>query len=299
MPSLATRDLCFVIAVHNRREFTRACLAALAPRDTRIVVVDDGSTDGTADMIRAGFPDVAVLAGGGDLWWSGATNLGARYALARGAACVVCLNDDTLPRPDFALRLAEAASRMPNTLIGARAVDAHSGRPLFAGERMNWLAAAPYPAEPAGPDADFAEVTHAPGRGLLIPAAVFAKIGFFDAVHFPQYAADYDFTHRARRAGFGVVCYYPAVLGMYPDASGDAANRRRKSLANYRQHLFGVKGGANLPVFVRYAARNCPPALLPFCLAAGLARRIGGYPAEWLRERAAEWRRWKHAGHQV
>ena len=298
---VTTRDLCFVIPVHNRREFTRNCLAALAKQETRIIVVDDGSTDGTEAMIRCEFPEVTVLRGDGNLWWSGATNLGAKHGLELGAACIVCLNDDTLPQPDFARRLAEAASQMPNTIIGAMAVDARTGCPIFGGERMNWLAAAPYPLLPktGAPPEGIVEVSHAPGRGLLIPAAVFRRAGFFDADCFPQYAADYDFTSRARSLGFRVVCYYPAVLGIYPEASGDAANRSRRSFANYWQHLSGVKGGANLAVFVRYAGRHCPLALLPSCLVIGVLRRIGGYPAAWIRERVVGWRRWNHAGHEA
>ena len=296
LPDITASDLCFVIAVHNRREFTRNCLLCLSSQGApgaRIVVVDDGSSDGTTEMIESAFPGVIVIPGDGNLWWSGATNAGIEVALELRAKYVVCLNDDTQPPSDFVEQLAAAASRMPDTIIGALAIDARTGRPLFGGERMNWLTAAPHPMLPkrGSPLPEVVEVTHAPGRGLLIPAAVFHKIGRFDATRFPQYAGDYDFTHRARRAGFRIVCDYRVKLTMYPDASGDASNRACKSFANYKQHLFGMRGGGNLRVFLTYSWRNCPRGLLPFCLAAGSARRIGGYPLEWMRERVTGWRR--------
>jgi GT2 family glycosyltransferase len=270
-----------VIPVHNRREFTRNCLAALRDQTAkafRTIVVDDGSTDGTSELILAEFPDIELLHGDGNLWWAEATNLGIRHALRLGARWIVCLNDDTLPPPDFTANLMASAGRHPEALIGACAVDAGTGAKVFVGERMNWVLAAPDAL--VGDGTDTVDVTHAPGRGLLIPAAVFARIGFFDSARFPQYAADYDFTHRARRAGFRVVCDRRVILEIFPEASGAAAYRKHKSWANFRRHLFDRRGGGNLRVFWRYALRNCPWMLLPVCLPVGLARRIGGYLIE-------------------
>jgi GT2 family glycosyltransferase len=274
-----------VIPVHNRREFTRNCLAALDAQtcaDFRTIVVDDGSTDGSARMIRASFPRVRLLKGDGNLWWAEAMNRGIRRALTLGARRIVCLNDDTLPPPDFIANLLASAAWHPETIVGARAVDHATGETVFDGERMHWLFAAPVPL--SARDSEVADVTHSPGRGLLIPAAVFSRIGLFDSARFPQYAADYDFTHRARRAGFRVIRDPHVILRVFPEASGDAAHRARKSWANYRKHLFDRRGGGNLRVFLRYALRNCPLLLLPVCLPVGLARRIGGYLLEWIAE---------------
>lgn len=273
----------FVIPVHNRRHFTRACLEALrrqTDRGFRTIVIDDGSEDGTGQMIREEFPEVELLRGDGSLWWAEATNAGVRRALAAGGGPVVCLNDDTVPQADFVARLRESMERHPGTLISAAAMDIATGAPLSGGERVNWLLASH--ASLLGDSADVVEVTHAQGRGLLIPETVLAAIGLFDSRRFPHYAADYDFTHRARRAGFRIICDRSVVLGAYPAASGDAQNRRERSWRNYGRHLFGMRGGGNLAVFLRYAMRNCPWPLLPACLAVGLARRILGYPLHWM-----------------
>ena len=67
---------CIVIPVYNRRTLTLQCLdhlqwcASLA--DWRVVLVDDGSTDGTADEVRTRFPHVDIVQGSGDLFWTGA-----------------------------------------------------------------------------------------------------------------------------------------------------------------------------------------------------------------------------------
>jgi glycosyltransferase involved in cell wall biosynthesis/GT2 family glycosyltransferase len=278
-----------VIPVHNRVAFTRDCLTALDRQTVRgfhVIVVDDGSSDGTAEMVRAEFPSVRLLTGDGTLWWSGATNLAVAESRRCGATHVVTLNNDTNPPPDFIQNMLTAAAMMPSALIGAYAVDAVSGEPLYGGEWMRWLTASSKNLlfDTRRSLRRLVETTHYPGRGLLIPVDVFDRIGLFDAVHFPQTAADYDFTHRARRAGYRIFCDSSSVLRIHPAESGDAIWRLRKSWGNYRRHLFDNRGGGNLRVFFWFAVRNCPTALLPLCLVVGLTRRTGGYLLEWMTE---------------
>lgn len=290
MPADRTTIRLFVIVpAHNRREYTRQCLEHLRAQtrqDVRVVVVDDGSSDGTSQMVRSEFPEALLLRGDGSLWWAGAVNRGIQEALALDATHILCLNDDTCPPPDFIERILETSLHLPDALVGAAEKNSLNGELCFAGERINWLSAgATSLLNASSPIEDrIADVSHAPGRGLLIPAAVFRQIGFFDHIRLPQYAADYDFTHRACRAGYRVVCDRSAVLGTYPEASGGSTFRKRKSWKNYRRHLFDVKSEANIRVFFWYAVRNCPRHLLPICLAVGLLRRIGGYPLEWARQ---------------
>jgi glycosyltransferase involved in cell wall biosynthesis/GT2 family glycosyltransferase len=285
-------SLAVVIPVHNRAAFTRACLDALRRQSVRgfqIIVIDDGSTDGTEGLIRQEFPEVMLISGDGGLWWSKATNLGIAAALKQGAEFILTLNDDTLPAADFIEHILRSAALRPGALIGACAIDASTDQQVFGGEQVHWPTAAHRSLRSSK---DLVEVSHSPGRGLLIPAATFERVGWFDAIHFPQGTADYDFTHRARRAGARIYCDRSVVLKMYPAASGDASFRAHKSWRNYYRHLFDIKGGGNLRVFFWYAARNCPKPWLPLCLAAGLARRIGGYPLEWLKETFSARRSW-------
>src|SRR5262245_11719890 len=91
-----------VIPTHNRWEQARVCLSALS-RATyerfETVLIEDGCVDGTAEHCKKEFPDVHILHGDGNLWWSGAINLGVEYALEHGADAIVWLNDDNRVEP--------------------------------------------------------------------------------------------------------------------------------------------------------------------------------------------------------
>jgi GT2 family glycosyltransferase len=272
-----------IIPVHNRKEFTRQCLFSLRQqtyKDFEVVVVDDGSSDGTYEMLENEFPEVHVIKGNGNLWWTAATNLGVKYALESDAEYILTLNNDTIATEDFLEKMVYWAEKEPKALLGAFAIDANTKKPVYGGEIINWKWASSKFLLDILPQEKWHglhEVTHFPGRGLLIPVEVFKDIGLHDEKNFPHYAADYDFTHRAIRAGYKVFCNYDARLLIYPEESGDAENRKKKSLKNYYNHLFGMKGGGNIKIFTKYAMRNCPLKYLGIFLLIGLIRRIGGY----------------------
>jgi GT2 family glycosyltransferase len=276
-----------VIPVLNRWGFTEPCLNALrqqTSQEFRVIVVDHGSTDGTRERIADGFPEVTLLLGDLSMWWTGATNLGVRRALAEGTEAVVTLNNDTVPTNVYIEQLlAGFRATGEVALIGSAAFDETTGDLISTGECVNWLI------DTATPPTGRPEMLHGvallsceryPGRGLLVPTRVFRSIGLFDEVAFPHYLADYDFSLRARAAGFGLYCATAATLGTYPDETTANVLVRQKSLRCYLQHLFTRRGGAELTSFYRYAFRHCPYYALPTFLAIGTVRRLGGY---WLK----------------
>lgn len=277
-----------IIPVHNRILFTDSCLKSLCNQsiqDFKIVVIDDGSTDGTEELIKNQYPEVILIKGNGNLWWTAATNMGVQYALGHGAKYILTLNNDTYAPTDFLEKMLYWAEQVPTALLGALAVDAETLQPVYGGERIRWNCGDSIMLlDHISPDDlhGLHEVTHFPGRGLLIPSKVFRTIGLYDQKNFPHYAADDDFTHRASRAGYPIFCNYDAHLFIYPTASGSVDLVIKKNLNNYYQHLFGIKGAANLKYFTRYCLLNCPRRYLPWFLLRGYFQRIFGYWFHWL-----------------
>ena len=284
------KSLFVVIPVYNRRRFTQECLISLSRqtcRDFKIIVIDDGSTDGTDQMIKDEFPEVILLHGDGNLWWTKATNLGIKYALNQDAEYILTLNNDTILSEDYFEKMIFHASKKKDALLGSLALDYKTQNPVYGGEIINWkkakfdsLLTRLEPDKYQG----LHKVTHFLGRGLLIPSVVFKKIGLFDENNFPHYLADYDFTHKAVRNGFDIYCNYDAKLFMFTEESGDYKNRKIKSIKNYLNHLLGMKGGGNIKTFVIYSIKNCPRKYLVNFLIIGLFKRIFGYLYYWALE---------------
>lgn len=275
--------ICIVIPVHNRKKFTRECLLSLESQTISvdyIIVVDDGSTDGTKKMIQTEFPEVILLEGNGSLYWTAAINMGIKTALSLKADFVLTLNNDTVAAPDFVEKMVLHADQKPPILLGALDINMKSKKAYYGGELFNWRSgASTYLLNVLKKEEQHGlhEVSLFPARGLLIPRLVFETIGLFEEKQLPHYLADYDFTQRARKKGFKIYCNYDAKLFTYPEEGGDHKIRERKTMKNYFKHLFSIKGGGNLRNFTIYTLRNCPPVDIVFALLSGYTRRMGGF----------------------
>ena len=278
--------LAIVIPVHNRREITRTCLLALR-RQTythfTTVVVDDGSSDGTWEMLAAEFPEVIALRGDGSLWWTGATNRGCAWALGRGERfdAVVVLNDDTEPAPAWLAALVLLWRGNPTALVGSLVVEAQSGRTLHAEERLDWWTAKyrrPWRGVPAtevrrraGP---LLTTDLLCGTGTLIPVRALRELGPFDSA-LPQYAADYEFSRRAADAGWTLVVSTDGSLQLNQATTG-LRPRRGDSLGDLFLSLWSRRSSTGWPYRVRFALRACPRAALPSYLAFDAVRIVVG-----------------------
>ncbi len=227
-----------VLPVYNRRETTLRALRSLSDADKtgmtlHVVVVDDGSSDGTAEAIRHAHPDVDIVTGDGSLFYAGGTNAGLRRLLEVGIDYAVIANDDAVFSRQVFVELLKCAHQFPHSVVGALLLLWDTPHRVFqvgqvwdtwyGGWRMPYqLTAFTVPPEPW-------EVEALVGNCTLVPAAALQSLGLLDDVRFPQLWADVEFTTRLRRGGWRLLLAPRARVfcqpNTYPPSLGSGSLR--------------------------------------------------------------------------
>ena len=242
--AVAQPHVAVIVLAHGRREDTLDCLASVARAGwglLTVIMVDNGSRDGTAEAVSARFPSTYVIRQERNLGFAGGNNVGIRRALALGADYVFLLNNDATIATDTIARCVEAARRHPDAgalcpviyfaeppdliwYAGAifDATRAHSGRMLG------------YRESDSGQLTGTRETDRMTGAAVLIPQRVLEQVGLLDAGLFFLYE-DVDWSLRARRAG------HPIYL--VPEAKA-------------WHRVSATSGGEHSPLIAYYDTRN-------------------------------------------
>lgn len=279
-----------VIPVRNRWHLTKTCLESLALQgcsNSSVVVIDDGSTDGTAEHLAQEFPEVVVLSGDGELWWTGATALGIDWVLERCGEddFILTLNNDTTVGSDYIEVLrGVAAARHGRALVGSVAVDNRDSDTIVdGGPHINWVTAkggSHHSGESLqavrGDGIAHTEPNLLPGRGTLIPVQCIRDIGNFEAKRLPHYGADYEFSARARRAGYDLVMSYEAPVYSEVEATGVSTKRSRLAWGAFWRMFTSRRSPACLLYRWRFGILSAPRHLAPIFLVMDTARVLLG-----------------------
>ena len=215
-----------LLPVHNRRAITVRMAEALrgqTRQDFQLVLVDDGSTDGTADAVRAVLPSAVVIRGDGNWWWAGCLHHACEWLAAKGVPgeAVICfLNDDVDIARDFlALAVAELAA-CADTLLLARQMGATAGgQGRGAGGMHVDLARLQFTSA-----ADPSAINCLPTSGLFLRWRDVGRTGGFHPRLLPHYFSDYEFTLRAHRRGLRLRVAEQAQLCLHADTGWSRAD---------------------------------------------------------------------------
>lgn len=277
--------------VFNGLSYTKKCLKALYEQKNicalknqnnlvHIIIVDDGSSDGTTDWIITNYPEVHIVYGDGKLWWSGGINKGVAYALDNlKSDYILWWNNDIIPRNDYFLQLFDIIENYPkDVLIGSKIFvlnqdiiwgmggkfDPYNGIKFMYGEQT--------------PDNEnFSkplEVDWFPGMGTTIHRSVFEKIGFLDEINFPQYHGDSDFTFRAKKAGFRLMVF--PELNIYNDNTNTGLIHQ-SSIRKLIHSLKSIKSNYNIRKDFLFYKKHSTSIMAYHVLLNKYFRYIGGF----------------------
>ncbi len=206
--------VCIVVLNWNDKKATIECLASLRALrfpSYRVVLVDNGSTDGSPQAAQAAFPEIHLIQTGKNLGYAGGNNAGIRFALEQGADYVWLLNNDTVADPDALGALVDTAQSDPGIAFTGSKIYFHSQPDLLwyagatidlsAGGRAVHLGCGQVD---AGQFDAITDVGYISGCSLLASRTAIETLGPLPEEYF-LYFEETDWNIAAHRKGFRTV----------------------------------------------------------------------------------------------
>lgn len=236
-----------LLATFNRKEKTLSCLESLygqlIPENTEfgVFLTDDNSSDGTRSAVAKAYPSVNIFKGSGNLFWAGGMRNSWREALKTGPDYFLLLNDDTRLQKYAVrelLKYYELHGTSPHAIAIGSTLDAanneisYGGRKLYQQHKVQSYS--------AFSETEYIECDLANANIMLVPREIVERIGILSE-RYTHSIADFDYTLRAKKAGFKAVLI-PGVLGNCVDDHGNNWKSAAVSLKDRIRYLKSPKG---------------------------------------------------------
>jgi N-acetylglucosaminyl-diphospho-decaprenol L-rhamnosyltransferase len=248
-------DLSVIVVSFNTRALLRACLASVLPATAGLccetIVVDNASSDGSAEMVAQTFPEVILIRNETNRGFAAANNQA--LAVSRGQF-VLLLNSDALLLLDTVAAFLRFMAAHPRCgLVGGQLLNpdgsfqaSFADFPTLLGELLllttlaRWLRPATFPSYPAEQSQQARAVDWVFGACMLARRAAIDQVGGLDEDYF-MYTEETDWCYRLRQAGW-TVNYLPTARVVH--WSGQSASRvpeRKRSQLYRSKWLFMAK----------------------------------------------------------
>jgi GT2 family glycosyltransferase len=233
------RTVYVIVLNWNGRKVIGPCLASLAkitdpPIET--IVVDNASSDGSADIVRREAPGAELIVNGRNLLFAEGNNVGLRRAIERGGRLFLLLNNDTEVDPSFAARMVASLRSDPRAgIVGPKIVYDNDPKRIWYGGGgfypLVWIPRHDHIREIDGAFPERGgETSWVSGCAMLITREVVDAIGFLDQ-SYRIYCEDVDFCLRAVRAGWKCL-YEPSALVRHKVSSSSGGGMTPFKLEN-------------------------------------------------------------------
>lgn len=250
------QSLYAVIVNWNLKEDTMNCVESLLAAGKileQIIVVDNGSTDGSVSALRAHFGlSLKIIECQANLGFARGSNLGIQCALELGANWVLLLNNDAYIAPNFISEVENVIEGNEDLSIIGPVILYHDfpDRIWYFGDRLIPGLLATYSLYRGqiyhGQFPSLVPVDFVNGCGILVKSEVLKRIGLFNTAYF-MYGEEVDLCWRARRVGFRIVVatkarmWHKISTSSNRDRSASRYLRIRNQICFYRTYSRGVQ----------------------------------------------------------
>lgn len=196
------KKIYILLPVHNRKKITERFIIGLLGQtwdNYHLILIDDGSVDGTGEMVKGYLPDATVIKGTGNWWWAGCLQQGINWLQKHNVNrddIVLIINDDVVIKSKFLSNGIAFLENKKKTLLLAQSIDETTMEPVESGVVAD-LKMHRFTVAKKG------EVINCLStRGLLLRFSDIIEIGGFYPKILPHYGSDYEYTIRAYKKGF-------------------------------------------------------------------------------------------------
>lgn len=253
-----------LIPVHNNVENTMKCLDCISEQiyiDYEVVIVNDGSTDESSEVVKEKYPDIIVLEGDGNLWWAGALYKGIEYVLEKAfnTDYILILNNDLIFNKHYFTNLVNGADINPDTALGSLCRNQKTGKIVDSGVVIDWMRLK-FTHKEVKDNGDFIRnIDVLSTRGLIVPVYIIKHVGNFIPHRIKHYLSDYEYTIRIKNAGYRLLTVKSAVVLLDTEQTGIHTdwndNITVKSLFDT---IFSTKSSSNLKSWLWFIHLSCP-----------------------------------------
>lgn len=233
----------------NGLMFTKQCLNSLRTlqyRSVQVIVVDNASSDGSAEILKKEYPEVVIIHAGSNLGFAGGNNLGFQYAFQHGFSYIMMLNNDTIVEPDFMDHLIHYMETHPETgAIQPRIHFEHDRSLIWNGGSRHavwpgFLYAQDAGRKPGKKSLQLKKVDWITGCAFLIRTDVLQKTGLL-AENLFMYSEDVDLSMRIKAHGYSLIYHPQSVIYHIAGMSNKTTTKGKEGYVNPMVHYYNQR----------------------------------------------------------